>query len=101
PRRPPWPTLFPYTTLFRSEDLRPDADERLLHRTARRGVVEDARAQPGNRVGSRQRLAVHLPVLREGQRIEAHEHARRHLLRHLRSEEHTSELQSRENLVCR
>src|SRR5436309_13976096 len=64
---PPYPTLFPYTTLFRS----------IVHcrRDDRDASLSDAvRDQPA--------LA----------RADQHD---------LRSEEHTSELQSRENLVCR
>src|SRR3712207_7005463 len=71
-RRPPRSTLFPYTTLFRS---------RLLDRAAeRRGVlvVEHGLA------GSHRKL----------------EHAADDR-GHGRSEEHTSELQSRQYLVCR
>src|SRR3712207_7385452 len=73
-RRPPRSTLFPYTTLFRSEQRRPVA---LL-------------AQRGGRVGD---LLADLqqPVGRAQVRSRAH----------LRSEEHTSELQSRQYLVCR
>src|SRR5690606_39590530 len=81
PRRPPTSTLFPYTTLFRS-DLDPEFGGQvwLEHRHERRsGVGVDAR-QPvdGEDVDEL--------TLRGG---------------HHRSEEHTSELQSRENLVCR
>src|SRR5436309_7740454 len=64
-RRPPRSTLFPYTTLFRSE-------ESLLH------------AQPGEEEG-----------------LEPRPSRARTSHRSTRSEEHTSELQSRENLVCR
>src|SRR2546427_6694767 len=74
-RRPPRSTLFPYTTLFRShflEDARP-----LLARVGRLA------SRPG---GNRQR--------RQAARIEA-------LDQLARSEEHTSELQSQSNLVCR
>src|SRR5688572_32629143 len=72
-RRPPRSTLFPYTTLFRS-DL---ADARLGHRPRR------PRPQP-DRLG-RQAPPVPRPLnIRAG-----------------RSEEHTSELQSQSNLVCR
>src|SRR5258708_17605454 len=80
-RRPPRSTLFPYTPLFRSE----------------------------------------LAVLRERQPVEPHQGRRHHVVRqcapemaaqflgverpllrwHLRSEEHTSELQSPDHLVCR
>src|SRR5437899_10232520 len=59
-RRPPRATLFPYTTLFRSEDAEP---------TLVYGVLSDAIFLRGSDV--------------------------------LRSEEHTSELQSLRHLVCR
>src|SRR3712207_7819855 len=71
-RRPPRSTLFPYTTLFRS---------RLGHRL-RRLRREGGRVRLGRLQGAR----------RHGQ-------DRRHA--HQRSEEHTSELQSRQYLVCR
>src|SRR2546422_6455315 len=70
-RRPPRSTLFPYTTLFRS--LAPDA----VDRVAEADEPIDDRAPFGD-VGVR--------VDDEAQR---------------RSEEHTSELQSRLHLVCR
>src|SRR3712207_8920590 len=78
-RRPPRSTLFPYTTLFRS---------RVVHRH----LLQRAR------LGIHRRLAelvgVHL--------AEPLEALQRHALRgDLRSEEHTSELQSRQYLVCR
>src|SRR2546430_6598413 len=75
-RRPPRSTLFPYTTLFRS---------RHLHR--------DQRPDPRDRPGEQHRE----PACR-------HLHLRDqygHLGRCPRSEEHTSELQSQSNLVCR
>src|SRR5438445_8523380 len=76
-RRPPRSTLFPYTTLFRSGDLP----------LPRSPPVEEVVQEPGAaRVG--QKLA---PV--------SDEPARRDPV--LRSEEHTSELQSRQYLVCR
>src|SRR2546430_5477265 len=73
-RRPPRSTLFPYTTLFRSQAL---AGERPLE------------------------LAL-LPDHDHGQMVGPDAPARR-LERHRRrrSEEHTSELQSQSNLVCR
>src|SRR3712207_7802267 len=83
-RRPPRSTLFPYTTLFRSRGVgarhrvgvrrqhHAQAFERLLRAQARQGVG---------------RIGAHARVGRvEGER---------------RSEEHTSELQSRQYLVCR
>src|SRR2546430_16298886 len=67
-RRPPRSTLFPYTTLFRSD--RSDCSRpRIAGRTRRRRL--DHHRGPGDRAGRR------------------------------RSEEHTSELQSQSNLVCR
>src|SRR3712207_8150440 len=84
-RRPPRSTLFPYTTLFRSVvqlgqlGLQPRAD-RHRARTARR-----------RRLGDRGRRLEHVALVDVG-----HE---QHRLR--RSEEHTSELQSRQYLVCR
>src|SRR2546430_12865337 len=71
-RRPPRSTLFPYTTLFRSQ-LRRQA---LLH--------------PGQQQGMPAQL----------QEPAVHRH-RVHTAHPERSEEHTSELQSQSNLVCR
>src|SRR2546429_3146776 len=76
-RRPPRSTLFPYTTLFRSQDFL----GRVRHRRERvRGEDREAR-----------RLAEALVPLLRGRDRRADE----------RSEEHTSELQSRLHLVCR
>src|SRR2546422_7221702 len=78
-RRPPRSTLFPYTTLFRSVEDRPavEVSGRPAH-----GLDERA-------VGAEESLLV---------RVE--DRNQRHL-RQVRSEEHTSELQSRLHLVCR
>src|SRR5690606_42085034 len=83
-RRPPRPTLFPYTTLFRFQPLG--------RKRQRRGTADACR---------RARYQGHLPGNRHAHagnpvRIEETRHKRDR-----RSEEHTSELQSRENLVCR
>src|SRR3712207_8690490 len=88
-RRPPRSTLFPYTTLFRSQHHRGavgDRDPGGLHRG-----VEAVRGRLGGHDRQR-RLAV------------APEHGLEQVgLLGLgrRSEEHTSELQSRQYLVCR
>src|SRR3712207_6922737 len=75
-RRPPRSTLFPYTTLFRSGG---GHDQRALPLPQRGDQVDDA-------------VGVVAPVAE----------ARALALQHqLRSEEHTSELQSRQYLVCR
>src|SRR5260370_22916535 len=76
-RRPPRSTLFPYTTLFRSESRM-----RAAHQSAQCGGVEFLFA------GSFSRLGAH-----RAPSIEA--------FAGIRSEEHTSELQSHLNLVCR
>src|SRR3712207_8273554 len=93
-RRPPRSTLFPYTTLFRSSAIG-DADARVRALSA---------------------LAPHLPPALQPGVLEAalqttsaiddsFAFARAEVLRKLaslmRSEEHTSELQSRQYLVCR
>src|SRR3712207_7768935 len=78
-RRPPRSTLFPYTTLFRSR--RPDRRRQLLRQDEGRRRL----AVPDPLRGHVRRPPPELPLLRE----------------HGRSEEHTSELQSRQYLVCR
>src|SRR2546428_5932093 len=77
-RRPPRSTLFPYTTLFRS---------RLGHQSRGDGA-DIAKTLDGDA----RALETH-PQRRE--RLARHDHAA------ARSEEHTSELQSRSDLVCR
>src|SRR5256885_13097835 len=77
-RRPPRSTLFPYTTLFRS----------LLARTPERRLPA-APGPSGSRGQARQRFQPHKWFHRESYGAL------------LRSEEHTSELQSPCNLVCR
>src|SRR2546422_5812165 len=80
-RRPPRSTLFPYTTLFRSKDF---------------GLILETAME----------LSVPMPATAAAVQVAAAEHARQ-LAAHsdedfsARSEEHTSELQSRLHLVCR
>src|SRR5256886_12599977 len=88
-RRPPRSTLFPYTTLFRSGqdllELHECADGRFLdsgHRSASGGPKADR---------DRDRLLV----------VEEQRRHRASGAQPVRSEEHTSELQSQSNLVCR
>src|SRR5258708_4271217 len=78
-RRPPRSTLFPYTTLFRSRDVL-SAELRLDVVQRDRPVVRRVRQVVGTRIGERPRR-----VAGNGDR----------------SEEHTSELQSPDHLVCR
>src|SRR2546430_13300226 len=84
-RRPPRSTLFPYTTLFRSQARPPQ--RRVL---ARLVSVRDADADPAVHRDERDGSAD------QGPRREVPAGRRAH-----RSEEHTSELQSQSNLVCR
>src|SRR3712207_7434426 len=90
-RRPPRSTLFPYTTLFRSRGAHEHEDEGHEAADDVQGVeagrqVED-RAVRGR--GERR------PVLGDQDAVLVD------LAEHERSEEHTSELQSRQYLVCR
>src|SRR5438874_9978336 len=73
-RRPPRSTLFPYTTLFRS-----------LHLGKRLGLIPEYGTRDPKQTDSWKFLWVVDPPLFE----------------YNRSEEHTSELQSRRDLVCR
>src|SRR5256885_13112879 len=85
-RRPPRSTLFPYTTLFRSLlELQLEHHPR-IHRHGRPGVVAQ--------------LALELAGL-PACVAQSDEGVRRALTARHRSEEHTSELQSPCNLVCR
>src|SRR5256885_10370607 len=85
-RRPPRSTLFPYTTLFRSELFVPERKER--GRRRRVDDVEWVRIE-------RERDARESRLTRAFRGALEHEHMA------TRSEEHTSELQSPCNLVCR
>src|SRR3712207_7244305 len=78
-RRPPRSTLFPYTTLFRSL-----------------GCLRDETAHATALV----RLEVRADDVRQASWVEHLGNGPAHVLIH-RSEEHTSELQSRQYLVCR
>src|SRR3712207_7529412 len=86
-RRPPRSTLFPYTALFRSRRLAAEA------RPAARGGRALPGAAPGGAAARRGRHAAGV-VARPAARPGALRAGRR-------SEEHTSELQSRQYLVCR
>src|SRR3712207_8806888 len=77
-RRPPRSTLFPYTTLFRSTPMCGRGYENGCKRS-----TTSARCKFGNGICIRGRAR------------------RKRSMNSLRSEEHTSELQSRQYLVCR
>src|SRR3712207_7640982 len=80
-RRPPRSTLFPYTTLFRSQ-----LDDELLGRPPAGPAVDPD-------------LPARVPQRPEARVVGAGHPRGRH--QYSRSEEHTSELQSRQYLVCR
>src|SRR2546430_5725221 len=88
-RRPPRSTLFPYTTLFRSLDHQRDdvgLRDRLAFPDRQRAVFVGELFKPGLDEGFTRNTA----------------HGVQHAsITHPRSEEHTSELQSQSNLVCR
>src|SRR5437870_5962482 len=87
-RRPPSPTLFPYTTLFRSRSPKKHAARRVAAAIPREVQVND----------ESRRTAAFMPPIRLGQLLRANA---ANASECLRSEEHTSELQSRGHLVCR
>src|SRR2546430_10518515 len=95
-RPPPSSTLFPYTTLFRSLG----AAARITLRRAPRAAPARVVTRLGRYSGERTALAGHD---RRGPARRGREHGvRRPALSGIsRSEEHTSELQSQSNLVCR
>src|SRR5690349_22445276 len=76
-RRPPRSTLFPYTTLFRSP----------LALSSAPGAMTVGETTEPCSLPSRATLSMCAPIMHKGRKG--------------RSEEHTSELQSRRDLVCR
>src|SRR3712207_8484544 len=82
-RRPPRSTLFPYTTLFRSARAREDGEAADVGGEQ----VQRHEAHPVDGRGDRDERGAHQDAI-PGRAAE-------------RSEEHTSELQSRQYLVCR
>src|SRR2546430_11068213 len=85
-RRPPRSTLFPYTTLFRSKDAEEEVAAELIASAETTEDELDEAAPP--------------PNLAEVEALKKEVEALRSRLDQ-RSEEHTSELQSQSNLVCR
>src|SRR5688572_32095769 len=85
-RRPPRSTLFPYTTLFRSTDPHEIVDAR------------DPAAKPTIREGA---IEGHVLVKNTKDTLPLKKPRMLSLFGYSRSEEHTSELQSQSNLVCR
>src|SRR3989440_1614996 len=103
-RRPPRSTLFPYTTLFRSD---PNFQQKVVDGLASgiSGVVDLANQAVQNKINSK--LDPRPPVEEPPPAVETvspegrGEKRPRPDREGIRSEEHTSELQSRSDLVCR
>src|SRR5204863_8264274 len=98
-RLPPRPPLFPYTTLFRSHDRRAPAPR--AHAAGRDHAVAEWARHLARGLGPARLARLGRP---RGQppALAARLHARpRYQASAARSEEHTSELQSRRDLVCR
>src|SRR5256886_5645045 len=79
-RRPPRSTLFPYTTLFRSRTGHPAGKVRSATILAPTATQTDGMSKTAFVLGPEKALEI---------------------INRMRSEEHTSELQSQSNLVCR
>src|SRR5947208_6683870 len=77
--RPPISTLFPYTTLFRSHELKFDENLLIID-----GFTEEDATRSANRILAMKTLPDGIFITND-----------------FRSEEHTSELQSPDQLVCR
>src|SRR2546427_3455403 len=86
-RRPPRSTLFPYTTLFRSQHAFPSV--------AAEQATPSNSGQENNSILDKlsETLAKIIQIAQQGKELAG--------VVRLRSEEHTSELQSQSNLVCR
>src|SRR3712207_6940608 len=87
-RRPPRSTLFPYTTLFRSHTKAYFTD--VVYRYEYQRAVREGYLVDYDAVRVRSGVFMDGVFLREGEQVG-----------YIRSEEHTSELQSRQYLVCR
>src|SRR3712207_8461785 len=93
-RRPPRSTLFPYTTLFRSYDMTLfEVDEAANRIRKEVASDEDVNIIFGSSIDEAMNGRIRVSVVATG--IDAA------VAREARSEEHTSELQSRQYLVCR
>src|SRR5207302_9970982 len=89
---PPRPTLFPYTTLFRSQWF----NRAILKNTAESAISPNIGALTEAEYQELLDMAY-----RQGTLAESEKEIILQIISLDRSEEHTSELQSRENLVCR
>src|SRR3712207_7991303 len=90
-RRPPRSTLFPYTTLFRSARWRRPGERHEVRLRPEQAGVDESPLGPSG-------LLVEVDLLQRSDLVAV---APDHVTAAPRSEEHTSELQSRQYLVCR
>src|SRR5690606_41580531 len=95
-RYPPGSTLLPYTTLFRSGSGLPDDAERNQY-----DITQDQQQGSGDRGPAFQQDVADDDGEHPSRQQNPVLHREAEGALHPRSEEHTSELQSRENLVCR
>src|SRR3712207_8579611 len=84
-RRPPRSTLFPYTTLFRSEEVR---------------VVSPCERYILPSLGGEDGVLEVIQVAPQVDEVAGQKQAVREIYVTVRSEEHTAELQSRQYIVC-
>src|SRR5206468_12247669 len=99
-RRSPISTLFPYTTLFRSDAALESVNQ------APREMRDQLYQQVANRIAqtgdvARARQLINERITNPMQRQQALRNLDQQVIYSARSEEHTSELQSRSDLVCR
>src|SRR5690606_40467764 len=97
-RPPPSSTLFPYTTLFRSRQLTVQGEAVVGDAQAGRAEGPLRMVLDVEEVGRADVVVALLVVRVDGACVDLRGDRR---VGQVRSEEHTSELQSRENLVCR
>src|SRR3712207_7273490 len=103
-RRPPRSTLFPYTTLFRSQQAEAALRRQELAQGGLRRTLEELLGEGGTQdlnLVIKADVAGSVEALKEALARLSTDEVRVNIVRSGRSEEHTSELQSRQYLVCR
>src|SRR3712207_8592686 len=98
-RRPPRSTLFPYTTLFRSNVA--IIDPLAVGQSITIFVEVEEVSETAERIAEAKRAFADAPEIRQWYYVTGKCARKGGHAAHRRSEEHTSELQSRQYLVCR